>query len=66
MDIVIAFTVGIAIASIYWLAAGKRAAEKAAKDAMAIGYSVAVDHLSRGVINDVVYLEGKYRNPSER
>lgn len=66
MDIVIAFVGGIAIASLYWRAAGKMAAEKAATNAMAIGYSVAVDHLSEGVINDVVYLEGKYHAPSER
>ena len=60
-----AFVGGIFVSSIVWRIITHKVATKAATDAMMIGYSVAIDHLSEGVFSDALYLEGKFRNPSQ-
>ena len=60
-----AFVGGIFVSSVVWRIITHKVATKAATDAMMIGYSVAIDHLSEGVFSDALYLEGKFRDPSQ-
>ena len=60
-----AFVGGVLVSSVVWRVIAHKVATKAATDAMMIGYSVAIDHLSEGVFSDALYLEGKFRDPSQ-